>query len=134
MAFVNVRITKEMIDQGIVNHKEGRFFTYDAERNCYLWGGVFGNHAIDLEYLGRFDLVVNGKVFDIKIIPGEGSMTYADSPYIVEWDSIREISPADLHGMKREEVIALLKEALLVYGSDGNNNYTPNYLVKFLHF
>jgi hypothetical protein len=134
MAFVNELISNENIDKyKIPLHKDNdEYWTFDKERNIYLWGGRGGNPAYGFEIVGKFDLSVDGKLFKITIEPGDGSKNFTASPYYVVWNSIIAIEPRDLNGMNVTQVILILKEALDIYGRDGRlNNYTPVRVVKF---
>jgi hypothetical protein len=98
----------------------------------YLWGGKGGNPAFGEEIEGRFLLYFDHKQFYLVLHPGYGSMSFSDSPYVISWDSVSQIQPTDLHGVTMELVLSTLKEALLVYGQDGElNEYAPTRLVHF---
>jgi hypothetical protein len=134
MAFVNEVVSDADIDKyGLPFEKgSGRYWTRDAERDMYLWGGKGGNPAFGEEIEGRFFLYFDYKQFYLVLHPGEGSVSFLDSPYVINWDSVSQIQPTDLHGVSIELVLSTMKEALLVYGQDGElNAYTPTRLVHF---
>jgi len=134
MAFVNEVVSDYDIDKyGLPFAKgSGRYWTRDAERDMYLWGGKGGNPAFGEEIRGRFWLFLNHSLLRITLAPGKGSISFSESPFVISWESIYSINPPDLHGMKKEYVLSILKEALLAYGHDGElNSYTPDQDVKF---
>lgn len=134
MAFVNELIPNENIDKyKIPLHKNNdEYWTYDKERDIYLWGGRGGNPAYGFEIVGKFDLCINEKLFKIALGPGDGSKSFSESPYYVVWDSIIQVKPENLHGLSEDYVVSVLKEALEVYGRDGGlNSHTPIRIVKF---
>jgi hypothetical protein len=98
----------------------------------YLWGGKGGNPAFGEEIEGRFRLYLEHKLFHVVLHPGSGSASFMDCPYVIRWDSVLRIRPTDLHGVSMELLLNTLKEALYVYGQDGElNQYTPIRLVYF---
>jgi hypothetical protein len=94
-----------------------RSWTRDTERNYYLLGEISGNTAYGDEYLGRFDLFVNGQLYNVTLKPGFISKSFDDSPFIVCWDELQLIYPKP--ESKDVHIIAILKEALSVYGYRG---------------
>jgi hypothetical protein len=50
----------------------------------------------------------------------------------VTWDRLVRIDPPDCGGLNHARVIGLIKEALVVYGSDGRENRNvPDRIVRF---
>lgn len=94
-------------------------------------GAGMANQARENENWIAFLLNCNGKEFYIRLERGNGSMKYSESPYIIVWEKVNSIYPPDLHGMKRTDVLTILKEALSV-GDDGlDNKFAPNFVVNF---
>jgi hypothetical protein len=124
MAFVNEVVSDADIDKYKLPFAKGggRYWTRDAERDFYLWGGRYGNPAFGEVILGSFDLYMHGKLLRFKIVPGVGSMKYSDSPYLICWKGISRVDPADLCGLERDFVYTVLKDSLRVYGEDGREN------------
>jgi len=134
MAFVNEVVSDADIDKyGLPFPKgSGRYWTRDAERDMYLWGGKGGNPAFGDRIYGYFHLFMEGIDLSIRIEPGEGSHSFGEHPYMIKWGQIARISPLDLGGLARPEVIHNLKEALIVYGEDGRENaFAPVRVVSF---
>lgn len=134
MAFVNEVVSDSDIDKyGLPFEKgSGRYWTRDAARNMYLWGGKGGNPAFGEEIRGYFHLFLDHLLLQFILIPGEGSMSFSDSPFVVHWESVYSVNPSDLHGLQREYVYSVLRDALKVYGHDGGlNHYAPTRVIKF---
>jgi hypothetical protein len=134
MAFVNEVVSDADIDKYGLPFKKGsgRYWTRDAERDMYLWGGKGGNPAFGEEIEGRFLLYLEHKLLRVVLRPGTGSIGFSESPYVIRWDSIVHIQPTDLHGVGNALVLEVLKEALLAYGQDGERNaFTPSRVVYF---
>jgi hypothetical protein len=124
MAFVNEVVSDADIDKyGLPFPKGGgRYWTRDAERDLYLWGGKGGNPAFGEEILGYFSLYIKGVTLRMELLPGHGSRSYSDSPFVIEWEALRSIDPWNLQGLSYGSVVQILKEALTVYGDDGREN------------
>jgi hypothetical protein len=119
MTFVNEAISpsdmqKYGLDEGPYTYHN---WTRDAERNYYLLGEVSGNTAYGDEYLGRFDLFVDGQLYNVILRPGFISRSFDDTPFIVSWDELQLIYPKP--ATEDADIIAILKEALTVYGYRG---------------
>lgn len=127
MPFINEVVSDADIDRyGLPFAKgSGRYWTRDAERDYYLWGGKGGNPAFGEDFEGRFHLSLNGFDLFVCLVPGEGSFRLSDVPFVVVWRSVKRISPSDLHGLDRVEVLRVLKEALSVYGRNGRAGAGP---------
>lgn len=135
MTFINEVVSDEDIDRYGLPFKKGsgRYWTRDAERDYYLWGGKSGNPAFDEEITGKFHLFVRGLALYFDILPGIGSAKYSESPYLVCWKAIAQSEPHDLGGLDRNLVHGVLKEALEAYGEDGKQNkFAPVRIVNFL--
>jgi hypothetical protein len=137
MGFVNEVVSDEDIERYGLPFKKGsgRYWTRDAERNYYLWGGIGGNTALGEQVLGRFSLFCNGILFKINVIPGIGSRKLNETPYVVTWDSIQSIQQDrtdDCNEIGTSWIINILKEALECYGEDGEENrHVRKLLIKF---
>jgi hypothetical protein len=129
MPFKNEVVSDEDIDRYNLPFPkgEGRWWTRDAERDYYLWGGRVGNPAYDDMQEGRFRLYVNGTVYLIRITPGEGSTDLYESPFIINWESIAGIQPNTASKEELDRIIQVLKEALIIYGYEGqDDNWVEN--------
>jgi hypothetical protein len=124
MPFKNEVVSDEDIDRYNLPFPkgEGRWWTRDAERDYYLWGGLVGNLAFDDRQEGRFFLYADGVVHWIKLIPGKGSWNLYDRPYIIKWECIARIDPEAKNNADLIKIKNILKEALTVYGYDGRND------------
>jgi hypothetical protein len=124
MAFKNEVVSDEDIDRYNLPFPKGggRWWTRDAERDYYLWGGLSGNLAFDDVQEGWFYLYVDGTTYWIKLLPGKGSESLRDSPYIIKWNSVARIEPNVSESDKYLKLISILKEALVVYGFEGQDD------------
>jgi hypothetical protein len=127
MAFKNEVVSDEDIDRYNLPFPKGggRWWTRDAERDYYLWGGLSGNPAFDDMQEGRFFLYVEGKTYSITIMPGNYSQSLKESPFIITWTKVLQITPETEGQSHRKYIIQILKEALIIYGYDGENNAWP---------
>ena len=127
MAFINEVVSDADIDRYNIPFRKGDqlWWTRDAERDYYLWGGLDGNLAYDDFQEGHFNLYVDGAVHGIKLQPGEFSKSIKDVPYIVCWDKVLRIIPEPESPEQELQLIIILKEALSVYGFDGEKNLWP---------
>jgi hypothetical protein len=134
MAFVNEVVSDEDIDRyGLPFPKGGgRYWTRDRERDAFLWGGQTGNPAFGEDLVWIFDFLYHGQIYAVSIDRGQSSRRFSEIPFIIQWDSILSIKPDISSGEERGCFVAILKEALRVYGRDGGeNNYTPSIVVRF---
>jgi len=134
MAFVNEVVSDADIDKYGLPFKKGRglYWTRDAERDMYLWGGLSGNPAHGEDINGEFYLHIDGQTLYFVIRPSGGSIKFSESPYRIVWDSIKYVKPLDYGGLNQERVIRLLKDALTVYGRNGGENlYTSCRNISF---
>lgn len=124
MAFKNEMVSDADIDRYNLPFPKGggRWWTRDAERDYYLWGGLTGNLAYDDRQEGRFFLYIKGSTFWIKLLPGKGSKSLRESPYIIRWESITRIEPKIKEPEEYLEIIRVLKEALIAYGYEGQDD------------
>ncbi|MCS5692781.1 hypothetical protein NZK33_12405 [Cyanobium sp. FGCU-6] len=135
MPFVNEVVSDADIDRYGLPFKKGsgRYWTRDAERDFYLWGGRVGNPAFGEPIQTCFRVFLAGESFVLYLEPGKGSHAFSEVPFRVVWKSVLSISPTCAPGKKCEELIGVLKEALLVYGEDGRENkLAKNCVVSFL--
>ncbi|MEB3333754.1 MAG: hypothetical protein VKP70_02080 [Cyanobacteriota bacterium] len=134
MAFKNEKVSDADIDRYKLPFKKGdrRWWTRDAERDYYLWGGLCGNPAFEREQEGWFYLYVDEVIYWIKMYPDTFSPDLKTDPYLVNWRAVLRIEPNPRTSRKRERLIRILKEALMAYGLTGENDYWPkNWLVSF---
>lgn len=134
MAFVNEVISDADIDRYQLPFRkgDGRYWTRDAERDMYLWGGFDGNPAFGEDFKWIFDFYIHGHLLTIYMDRGQGSVAFSESPFIVIWNKVLSIRPSDCFGLNREEVIHCLKEALIAYGRNGmEHRRTPIMDIQF---
>jgi hypothetical protein len=134
VAFVNEVVSDADIDAYALPFEKGKghWWTRDKERDLYLWGGRGGNPLWDEDIRGRFNFFVSGAIMQIEISLGKWSDDWHAKPYVVEWGRIVEMDPSDCPGFNREQVIVLLKEALVSFGRNGRENRnTPDRIVRF---
>ena len=112
----------------------GRWWTRDAERDYYLWGGLVGNLAYDEIQEGSFDLFKDGIIYTITLRPGKGSGSLKDIPFVIRWEKILDIQPDIDNAREKEILIKTLKEALTTYGFDGERNTWPKSTQVTFHF
>ncbi|MEY4352926.1 MAG: hypothetical protein RLZZ609_1167 [Cyanobacteriota bacterium] len=133
MAFKNEVVSDADIDRYKLPFPkgEGRWWTRDAERDYYLWGGLVGNLAYEETQEGWFYLFVHGKIYDICIEPSQPKKDDKAQETVFHWKNITSINP-EPSGANREIVIGILKEALKCFGFDGRKSiYHPRYRVSF---
>ena len=131
MAFKNEVVSDEDIERYNLPFPkgEGRWWTRDAERDYYLWGGLVGNLAFDSEQEGLFYLYADGTLYDVNIQPAEDRKDNITGEFIICWDKIAEITPEPEN---QTEIIAILKSALRSFGHDGRRNiFHPSFRVEF---
>ena len=134
MAFINEIISDADVEAyGLeLQRGMGHWWTRDKERDLYLLGGIGGNPLWDQEVHGRFDLYIAGATIKFALSPGKWSQNWHVKPYVIVWDALVSIEPDDCGGLQRQQVIDLLKEALIAYGRDGmENRNTPDRIVRY---
>lgn len=134
MTFKNEVVSDADIDRYELPFKKGdhRWWTRDAERDYYLWGGLNGNLAFESEQEGWFSLYVDEVIYQIKLLPGRFSYSLKTDPYLINWKGIIRITPNPRTSRKKERLIGILKEALIAHGLTGENDFWPkNWLVSF---
>jgi hypothetical protein len=134
MPFVNEIVSDEDIDKYELGFSKGRdrWWTRDAKRDYYLWGGSTDFDSFGEYFEGKFYLLVDGVRLQVSLLQGEWSQNWHAKPYVIVWDKINWIVPRDLGGIDRAYFVGILKEALLVYGRDGmENRMTPERVVTF---
>ncbi|MFN9623992.1 MAG: hypothetical protein ACK587_14365 [Cyanobacteriota bacterium] len=124
MTFKNEVVSDADIDRyNLPFHKgDGRWWTRDAERDYYLWGGLSGNPAFDTEQEGRFYLYVDGEIHLIFLSLAEGSEKMQGNTFIRKWARVLRIIPDPSDIQHETRLIGVLKDALLAYGYDGEND------------
>jgi hypothetical protein len=134
MPFVNEIVSDEDIDKYELGFSKGgdHWWTRDADRDFYLWGGCTDFESLGEYIEGHFFLVVDGLKLELSILCGQWSKNWYVKPYIIVWDRILWVRPRDYGGISREFVVSVIKEALVVYGRDGEDNKnTPDRIVQF---
>lgn len=134
MPFVNEIVSDEDIDKYDPGFAKGRgnWWTRDKERDFYLWGGCTDFESFGEYIEGHFFLLINGLKYEVSILRGEWSRNWHVKPYVIVWDKIRWIKPEDYGGISKDFVISVIKEALVAYGRDGEDNRnTPDRIVQF---
>jgi hypothetical protein len=136
MPFVNEVVSDADIDRyGLPFEKgSGRYWTRDAERDFYLWGGKVGNPAFGVDFEGRFHLYVYGVDLLVCLEPGDGSFRLSDRPFVVRWSRLKAIGPSDCHGLEADRVLAILRESLKVYGRNGRSDMPASSLLVICDF
>jgi hypothetical protein len=136
MTFINEVVSDEDIDRYGLPFKKGsgRYWTRDAERDYYLWGGLSGNPAYGDETQGRFHFYIDKRLYRIVISPGEGSLSYSESPFRVGWKSLLSVEPSDLRTLGKHNFLSALREALLAYGDDGEGSRHARNLIVSIGF
>ena len=131
MTFANEVVSDEDIDRyGLPFEKgSGRYWTRDAERDFYLWGGKVGNPAYGIDFEWQFHLYISGRELIVCLEPGEGSCRLSDLPFVVRWCRVTAISPSDCHGLEVDLVRSILKESLGIYGRTGGNDMPASSLL-----
>ena len=133
MAFKNEVVSDADIDRYHLPFPKGggRWWTRDAERDYYLWGGIRGNLAYEVEQEGIFCLYVDGQVFDINIQPGNQYEDNSTQETVFVWSRNMSIEPQP-STIALHKIISVLKEALTSFGSDGRKNaFFPKHRVLF---
>jgi hypothetical protein len=141
MAFVNEYVPDEDIKPyGLEAYwnsllKRGRPASYrlewtiDRDRDIYLMLTHIANQAFEEGDWVEFTLWWEGKVFKCRLkYASSTSEKLSDNPFIQAWDLI-SINPVD--EISHEQVLAMLKEALTVYGYSGVRKQLPNTVVEF---
>jgi hypothetical protein len=136
MPFVNEVVSDADIDRyGLPFEKgSGRYWTRDAERDFYLWGGKVGNPAFGVDFEGQFHLYIKGVKFFVCLEPGEGSFRLSDRPFVVRWIRLKAVAPRDLYDLEAARVRSILRESLKVYGRTGRNDMPSSALMVVCDF
>jgi len=134
MAFVNEVVSDEDIAKYNLPFKpgDGRYWTRDRERDCYLWGGIIENFARDYVPEGRFWLYLQGTCLDVSLNVKILTRGSREKPSQIIWEEVAHIQPSNLAGVDEKDFLSVLKEALLVFGRDGERNQLmPESIVTF---
>ncbi len=133
MAFKNEVVSDADIDRYNLPFPkgEGRWWTRDAERDYYLWGGLVGNLAYEETQEGRFHLYLDGVEYKVFLQPAPQANIESNQETIFRWKEIEDIQPA-ANSVEIRKLIETLKEALSCYGFDGRRNiFYPSFRVVF---
>jgi hypothetical protein len=134
MAFLNEVVSDEDIAKYNLPFKPGagRYWTRDRERDCYLWGGIIENFARDYVPEGRFWFYFHQICFDVSLSVAIFPSSSGKDSFQVLWDEVAHIQPWNQVGLDEREFLSVLKDALLVFGRDGENDLpTERLAVKF---
>ena len=134
MAFVNEVVSDEDIAKYNLpfNPGAGRYWTRDKERDCYLWGGIVENFARDYVPEGRFWFYMQGICFDVSLNLKILSIGSRGMPSQIVWEEVSHIHPWNLLEVDETQFMSFLKDALLVFGRDGERRQSvPELLVTF---
>ena len=144
MAFVNEYATDEDIEKynlyGIWDKyhplRKGKYYsgkrpaiTINREKNIFLL--KVGGSWEDVPSRSRFLLWINGShtIIDLNTMKGKG-LKVLDSNYIKKWDLVGIYPEKDIN-LSENEIISILKEALVIYGLLGVYNPKPDINVEF---
>ncbi len=124
MAFKNEVVSDADIDRYNLPFQkgDGRWWTRDADRDYYLWGGLYGIPAFGSEVEGKFYLYVDRQVHLISISLAEDSERMSGKTFLRKWQVITQIVPEIIDSDQKRHLAEVLKEALLVYGFDGQDD------------
>ncbi len=124
MAFVNEVVSDEDIARYSLPFKpgDGRYWTRDREQDCYLWGGIVENYSREYIPEGRFWLYLRSKLLDISLNLEAGCSGSLGIPSVIVWKEVSHIQPIDLGGLDIHEVLSVLRDALRVFGVDGEES------------
>ena len=133
MAFVNEVVSDEDIARYNLPFKPGagRYWTRDKENDRYLWGGISAGYARGYKPRGEFHFYLKGVLLDVCLEILQSSQDFFLDPGTFNWSRVQLIRPLDLGGLRYSEVIQGLREALLVFGVNGQvNEYSGDGRVK----
>lgn len=142
MAFVNEYVSEEDVEKYELKklkrsytHSDwlppGYRFTWTIDREREAFFMTVGGGREEAPNRLECTFVVQGTDIGVWIDKAdESSRSTKDNPFIMVWDLAELFIPQKLN-MAREDVIALLKEGLTVYGAGGIHTQIPNTLVRF---
>jgi len=133
MAFFNCHVSDSEIDTYELPFPKGKTFywTRDAARHAFLWGGKGGNPAYGEDILGKFHFHHCGNSYAVTLAPGVGSSSYNESPYVIVWEKIISLECNQEARTEWLRVLPIFKEALVAYGEDGRENqFAPDRVIK----
>jgi hypothetical protein len=124
MAFKNEVASDADIDRYDLPYQkgDGRWWTRDAERDYYLRGGLYGNPAFGTDTEGNFYLYVDGELHLIIISLADDSEQRSGDTFFRKWQDIIHIVPQPIDAQHRSHLVEILRDALLVYGYDGQDD------------
>jgi hypothetical protein len=128
MTFVNEVVSDEDIAKYSLPFKPGdrRYWTRDKERDFYFWGRIMGSYVRESPPKGEFHLYIRGVLLEVWLQATQSELPTFITSDMVSWKRISLMRPYDLGGLDRDEVVAILKEALMVFGVNGSPAYSPN--------
>lgn len=107
----------------------------DNERDMALW--IEGKHwqvRADGDYSETVMLKITDSKFRFELMPHDSFRSYKNdgNAHIYIWDSVLDYWPKDLNGYTYDDVITIVKEALMIEGGGGlDNKEHPNFIVQF---
>lgn len=106
----------------------------DREKEIFLWSvGKHWQIRADGDYSETIMLRIQGKQFRFELMPSADFRNYVSGQkhkYI--WERVIEYWPQDLNGYSYDEVINVLKEALIIKGGGAlDNKENPDFTVIF---
>jgi hypothetical protein len=127
MGFVNEVVSDEDIARYNLPFKpgDGRYWTRDKELDCYLWGGIIENFSREYIPEGRFWLFMQDTLLDISLNVDTVSGGSLGNAARIVWKEVSDIQPGDLGGLDMHEVLSVLRNALTVFGIDGEESRPP---------
>jgi hypothetical protein len=106
----------------------------DVGRDIQMW--IPGKHwqlRAEGDYSETVVLRIHGKEIIFEMMPAGNFRTYVKGrPHEYVWERVISCSPHEMHGLPRQEVMAILKEALTAEGGGGHSNQRhPDFSVSF---
>ena len=130
MAFVNEYIPKEDIEKHQIEETNPQW-TIDRERQVFLRMHYFNRQRDGEGAWWEAAMTFKRETYIFRLEYGRGgSQRYSETPYIVEWD-ITDVRPPIPKKTDQNDIVKLLKEALVAYGEKGMDSYVQDVVVKF---
>jgi hypothetical protein len=132
MTFVTEWLDEEARTKNGVNVTN---WVVDHERNAALW--IEGKHwqvRADGDYSETVMLKIGESKFRFELMPSDSFRSYKNDGniHIYIWDRVIDYWPKDLGGYTYNDLMAIVKEALMVKGGGFlDNQEHPNYSVQF---
>lgn len=147
MAFANEYASDEDIEKYDLNGiwdkyhpaRKGKYylgqrpsFTIDRERNIYF--KPIRSGRFDESNLTTALIWINGRhvIVELDYIGGLNSKGLKTDPYRIRWKLVEYHPDPDVLESKKQ-IMAILNEALIVYGYSGARKQLPNTIVEFIY-